>query len=227
MPIVEADESLSSSASRSASMVAGSLSAPSSKAANARPETSGLASIPCMDAIPAPSPGTGANPAPAFAANISVVRGVCIMRRAWRFCLEKKLEELLLSLARTASRASLPSGSRRAHSALAAAKLTSGTASSRALCSAAVALALFTSARLATTACRTPTSLSCNIRSSRLNKGPRPEDRLNASTACWRVSGLPASSACCKISMHCASVAAQPRTTETAAIDTTRIHRIV
>ena len=50
---------------------------------------------------------------------------------------------------------SVPTGSWRAHSALAAAKLTSGTASSRALCSAAVALALFTSARLATTACRT------------------------------------------------------------------------
>ena len=148
------------------------------------------------------------------------------MRKPSRFCLEKKLDEVLLSFARIASSASLPTGSWRAHSALAAAKLTSGTASSRAFFSAAVARSLFTSARLATTACRTWTSLSCNIRSSWSNNGPLPDARLNADTACCRVSGFLASSACCNISVHCASVAAKPGLAKATAIGAINIHRI-
>ena len=180
-----------------------------------------------MEAMPSPSPGTGTNPTPWCTANRNVVRGVCIMRRASRFCLEKKLDEVLLSPSRTASSAALPAGSWRAHSALAAAKLTSGTSSSRAFFNAAVALAVFTSARLATTACRTSTSLSCSICSNWSNNGPRPDARLNATTACFRVSGFLASSARCNIPLHCASVAAKPQVAKAAAIDTIKIHRML
>jgi hypothetical protein len=73
------DESLSESASLSASMVAESLSAPSSKAADARPGTPELAKILCMEAIPSPSPGTGTKPTPCCKANRNVIRGVCIV----------------------------------------------------------------------------------------------------------------------------------------------------
>src|ERR1039457_6642713 len=75
----------------------------------------------------------------------------------------------------------LPARSWRAHSALAAAKLTSGTVSSRAVRSAAVARSLFTSARLATTDSRTSTSFSRNMRTRLSNNSPRPDARLNAS----------------------------------------------
>src|ERR1039458_6894170 len=109
-------QSLSESASFSASSTAGSLSLPSSKAADARPETPASVRIDCIDAMPSPKPGTGANRAPCRTANRNVLRGVCIIRKASRFCLEKKLDEVLLSPARTASSACLPAGSFRDHS---------------------------------------------------------------------------------------------------------------
>jgi hypothetical protein len=60
--------------------------------------------IDCIDATPSPKPGTGASRAPCRTANRNVVRGVCIIRKASRFCLEKKLDEVLLSPARTVPR---------------------------------------------------------------------------------------------------------------------------
>ena len=46
-------------------------------------------SSPCMEAIPSPSPGTGAIPTPCRSANRNMVRGVCSMRKASRFSLVK------------------------------------------------------------------------------------------------------------------------------------------
>jgi len=64
-----------------------------------------------------------------------VVRGVCIMRIAWRFSLLKKPEAVLLSPASTASNACFPVGL--STQSARAAKLTSGVESLSAVCSAA------------------------------------------------------------------------------------------
>ena len=74
------------------------------------------------------------------------------MRMASRFCFVKKLDDVFVSPLRTDSRAAFPDGSFRLNSALAAAKLTSGTSSSRARFNAAMDRRVFRSARLDTAA---------------------------------------------------------------------------
>ena len=59
------------------------------------------------------------------------------------------------------------------------------------------------------------------------NNGPRPDARLNATTARLRVSGFLASSARCKIPLHCASVAAKLLAAKAAAIETIKTPRIL
>jgi hypothetical protein len=116
-----------------------------------------------MDAMPAPTPGTGAKFAPVTKANINIVRGVCIMRMASRFCFGKKPVVALVSPLRMENSAAFPSGSLSVQRARAAAKLTSGTSSLSALWSLAVVRSLGRSTRLATAASRTSTSLASSI----------------------------------------------------------------
>ena len=74
---------------------------------------------------------------PCNMANVNNVPGVCSIRSAPRFCFVRKPDAVFDSPLRTATSASRPAGSFRANKAFAAAKLTSGTSSLSALCSAA------------------------------------------------------------------------------------------
>ena len=58
-------------------------------AAVARPDTAGSDNSACMEETPVPNPGTGAKPAPVLSANMNIGFGVCIIRRASRFCFAK------------------------------------------------------------------------------------------------------------------------------------------
>ena len=99
-------------------------------------------------------------------------------------------------------------------------ELTSGTSSSIALCNAVVALLLFTSARLADN-CFPHLDvliLAASARGDRIALLARMPGSTR-SLPCFRVSGFLASMACCNSSVHCASVAAEPRVTKDVAAD--------
>jgi CubicO group peptidase (beta-lactamase class C family) len=157
--------------------------------ADARAENSASPKIPCSAANPSPTPGTGTNPIPCCAANSSAPFGVLNFRIRLRASLRKYPDDAFASSPNTSSKCSRPAASPMLYSAFAAVYDTSGTSSINPSCNNGSRRLSPISAIDTSAACRTSTSSSFAIASSKSADASDAGTRLNATATSRRFSG--------------------------------------